>query len=234
MRSVIFVFLKQDRPQQEYFEFGEPEEWPFHSPERVVMFSGGLDSLAGAVETARNGSRLVLVSHRPVTTLSSRQKQLFHELQKEFPDQLLHVPVWINKDKRFGQEPRNTVRAWVKAGLPICDSKRPTLVLGRDLAAYLHARRTKNKQLCKPGEIYCVRCRAPKRPAGEMAEYKPITETLGNLMGICPDCNGMIYRRSSWAKLAVNQGNLDITFSEVERQVSEMDSSTLNSDFSQG
>jgi hypothetical protein len=107
---------------------------------------------------------------------------------------------------------KNTVRAWVKAGLPTCDSNRPMLILGRDLSAYLQARRTKNKRPCQPGEIYCVRCRAPKRPAGDMAEYHRITASLGNLIGICPDCEGMIYRRASRAKLPEIQGNLDISF----------------------
>jgi Helix-turn-helix domain len=111
---------------------------------------------------------------------------------------------------------KNTVRAWVKAGLPTSDSKRPTLILGNDLAAYLKARRTRNKQPCKPGEIYCVRCRAPKRPAGNMAEYQPTTATLGNLIGICPDCEGMIYKRTSRAKLSEIPVNLTITFTEAE------------------
>ena len=127
---------------------------------------------------------------------------------------------------------KNTVRAWVKAGLPTCDGKRPILILGRDLAAYLQARRTRNKRRCQPGEIYCVRCRAPKKPAGDMAEYQPITATLGNLIGICPDCNGMIYRRASRAKLPEIQGNLDITLAEAQRRVSETDPPSLNSDFS--
>jgi Zn-finger protein len=107
---------------------------------------------------------------------------------------------------------KNTVRAWVKAGLPTCDSKRPTLILGRDLAAYLQARRTKNKRPCKHGEIYCVRCHAPKQPVGNMAEYQMITATLGSLVGICPDCDGMIYRRASRAKLSEIQENLEIFF----------------------
>jgi hypothetical protein len=124
---------------------------------------------------------------------------------------------------------KNTVRAWVRAGLPTCDSKRPTLILGRDLAAYLKARRTKNKRPCQPGEIYCVRCRAPKQPAGDMAEYQPITEQLGNLEGICPDCDLMIYRRASMAKLAEIRGNLDITFAEAQRQVNESEQPSVNS-----
>ncbi|MGH9692487.1 MAG: hypothetical protein ACRD4C_15670 [Candidatus Acidiferrales bacterium] len=106
-----------------------------------------------------------------------------------------------------------------------------TLILGRDLAEYLKARRKKKKRPRQPGEMYCVRCRAPKRPAGDMAEYPPITETLGNLMGICPDCDAMIFRRASKAKQAEIRGKLDITFAKAQRQVSESNFPTVNSDF---
>jgi hypothetical protein len=104
--SFTFVPLGRDRAgQQSYFEYGDLKDWPFHGPERVLMFSGGLDSLAGAVETASGGGRLVLVSHRPVSTLDSRQKKLFTELQKQFPDQLIRIPVWVNKAEKLGREP---------------------------------------------------------------------------------------------------------------------------------
>jgi hypothetical protein len=66
-----------------------------------------------------------------------------------------------------------------------------------------------------------------------MGEFLPITSTLGNLTGICPDCDGMIFRRASVSKLAQIRGNLDITFAEAERQVSERNSPTVNSDFRQ-
>ena len=115
--SFTFVPLKHDRPEQEYFEFGDPKEWAFHQPDRVVMFSGGLDSLSGAVETARGDGKLVLVSHRPVTTLGSRQKKLFHELKREFPNQLIHVPVWINKVEGLGREPTQRTRSFLYAAL---------------------------------------------------------------------------------------------------------------------
>ena len=126
---------------------------------------------------------------------------------------------------------KNTVREWVKAGLPTCDRKRPMLVLGRELAAFLQVRRTKNKRPCQSGEIYCVRCRTPKSPAGDMAEYQPITQTLGNLIGICPDCLSMIYRCVSLVKLPQIQGKMNVTFSEAQRQVSESSEPTVNSDF---
>ena len=88
----------------------------------------------------------------------------------------------------FGKH-KNTVRNWIKQGLPTSDGKRPTLILGRELAQFLKARRTKNKQTCQPGEMYCVKCRAPKKPAADMVEYQAITEKIGNLLALCPDCD---------------------------------------------
>ena len=126
---------------------------------------------------------------------------------------------------------KHTVRRWIKSGLPTSDSKRPLLILGRELSGFLQKRRTKNKRPCGPGEIYCVRCRLPKRPAGEMAEFMSITSTLGNLAGICPDCDTMIHRRVSLPKLSLIRGTLNITFAEAHEQVSKCNKATVNSDF---
>ena len=81
------------------------------------MFSGGLDSLAGAVEMARTGGGLTLVSHRPVSTLSSRQRNLFRELKREFPGRLIRVPVWINKQEGLGRESTQRTRSFLYAAL---------------------------------------------------------------------------------------------------------------------
>ena len=108
--------------------------------------------------------------------------------------------------KLFGAH-RNTVRQWIKRGLPTIDTKRPMLILGRDLVEFLQARRLKNRRICNPGEIYCVRCRVPRNPAGDMADYQQLTATLGDLIGICPCCESMMYRRVNlvnWSRFAGN------------------------------
>lgn len=115
--NFAFQQLSHDRPVQEYLQFGD-DDWPFRRVERILMFSGGLDSLAGAVETAAGGGKLVLVSHRPVSTLDSRQRELFKQLQSTFPElQMIHVPVWVNKDKHFGREHYQRTRSFLYSAI---------------------------------------------------------------------------------------------------------------------
>ena len=125
---------------------------------------------------------------------------------------------------------KNTVREWVKRGLPTSDGRRPMLILGRELVAFLTARRTKNKRTCQPGEIYCVRCRVPRAPAGDMVDYMPVTATLGNLAAICSACETMMYRRVSLAKLEQVRGDLDITMPQALEHIGESAQPTVNSD----
>ena len=128
---------------------------------------------------------------------------------------------------------KNTVRGWVKSGLAITDDKRPMLILGRDLAAFLQVRRGKNKQTCKPGEIYCIRCRSPKLPAGGMADYQAINDKVGNIIAICPDCELMMNQRFSLAKLGQIREKLDITLPQALRHINESNQATVNSDLKQ-
>ena len=129
---------------------------------------------------------------------------------------------------------KGTVRAWIKGGLPVLDDKRPMLIAGSDLVAFHQARRTKNKKKCEPGEIYCVRCRTPKAPAGNMAYYQIITEKLGNLEAICPDCDKIINRRVSLTNLDQVRGNLDITMPQALLHIVDSNQPSVNSDLKQG
>jgi hypothetical protein len=125
---------------------------------------------------------------------------------------------------------KNTVRNWVKNGLVTIDSKRPMLILGASLAEFLHNRRTKNKQTCRPGELYCVRCRVPRSAAGDMAEYSPVNEKTGNLVAICPVCDAIMNRRVSLAKIREISDNIDITFPEELRHIVDSTRPSVNSD----
>lgn len=127
---------------------------------------------------------------------------------------------------------KNTVRNWLKDGLSPIDNNRPMLILGHDLIAFLKARRENRKQKCRPGEFYCVRCRVPQKPAGNMADYSPVTEKVGNLIAICPACDAIMNRRVSRAKIGSVCGDIDITFPVEQRHIIEMENATVNCDLS--
>ena len=108
----------------------------------------------------------------------------------------------------------NTVREWIRRGLPTCDQGRPTLVLGRELVTFLRARRVNNRRPCGVGELYCCRCRRPRRPGGDMADYVPRTATSGDLMAFCAQCETPMYRRVSRERLRDVAAGLDLRFAE--------------------
>lgn len=101
---IDFVKLEKDRIIDEYLQFGELDDWEFYGIDRVTMFSGGLDSLAGVVEQANQNNPLMLVSHSPVNTTYKRQKRLYSELTKKFDASIQHIPVFINKNRHLGKE----------------------------------------------------------------------------------------------------------------------------------
>jgi hypothetical protein len=128
---------------------------------------------------------------------------------------------------------KNTVRAWVKAGLPACDRNRPTLIVGRELRVFLQSRRANRKQPCRPGELFCFRCRAPKKPAGKMVDCEPVTEKIGNLTALCPDCECIMNQRISMAKLRSLQVEMEIKFPLALGRMGESYQPSVNSDLEQ-
>jgi len=126
---------------------------------------------------------------------------------------------------------RNTIRHWQKQGLKPVDGKRPVVFEGLTLAAFLEARRGARRRCLKPGEIYCLPCRAPKEPAGDMVEYVPLTEARGNLRGICPTCDRLIHRVVSRAQIEAVRGRLNVTFTEPSPRIRETDSASVDCNF---
>ncbi len=143
----------------------------------------------------------------------------------------IHRSYTVEEAAKLFDVHRNTVRHWIKQGLPTNDGKRPTLILGGDLRAFLHFRRVKRKRPCKPGEIYCVRCRVPRRPAGAMADYQPSSVLLGNLIGICPSCDGLMYRSVNIEKIDQVRGDVEVTILAAQLRINEIKPPTVNSDF---
>jgi 7-cyano-7-deazaguanine synthase in queuosine biosynthesis len=103
---------------EDYFEFPDSELTGF-TPDEVILFSGGLDSLAGAVEElVAHGKKVALVSHRSARMIVSAQKHLVEELRSRVgPDRMLHVPVWAHLVGSLGGEPTHRTRSFLFAAL---------------------------------------------------------------------------------------------------------------------
>lgn len=115
---------------------------------------------------------------------------------------------------------KNTVREWIKQGLPAITDRRPFLILGADLRDYLLARQKKKKRRCPPGTIYCVRCRGPKTPFEKLVDYRSITETKGNLTGLCPDCESDIHQFVSLNKLEQIKQYFEVSMPQGGKHIS--------------
>lgn len=129
---------------------------------------------------------------------------------------------------------KNTVRHWLKQGLRPIDDNRLTLIRGEELRRFLTERRARTKQACGPGRIFCLPCRAPKVPAGNMAECIQTGDTTGTLQGICPDCDRMIYRRVNPLKLGAVRGDLEVTVTQARPRIEETVKSSVNCDSIEG
>lgn len=109
-----FRELTREIPHDSYFDFDEGQPW--FDADEVLLFSGGLDSLAGAIEEVVNlKKKVVLVGHRPVAKISKRQRDLLKHLTDRVRahGRFLHVPVWGNKDKGLTRDTNQRTRSFL-------------------------------------------------------------------------------------------------------------------------
>ena len=142
----------------------------------------------------------------------------------------LHRNYTVDEAARLFRVHKNTVRGWLKSGLQPIDGRRPILILGRELAGFLHARREHKRQRCRADELYCFRCRAPRGSAPGTTKYLPLTPSSGNLRALCADCGTRMYRRVSLYKLAAVAGDLQFHLPQAQQRIVEGADPCLNCD----
>src|SRR5664279_3140272 len=112
---------------------------------------------------------------------------------------------------------RNTVRNWVRrGGLPAMTGSRPHLILGAVLVEFLKAKRTALKRKCDLGELYCLKCRAPRKPVADLIEHRPMASGRSRIIGMCSICERLMHRfvanrnlEASLREFGVNSGPAD-------------------------
>lgn len=116
--TFCFTKLENPPPVETYLEFPETESG--FVADDVTLFSGGLDSLAGALrDVLVDGKRIALVSHRSAPKIAPKQKRLHQEISNRCVGQPkpLHVPVWIHKHGLQASDDSQRSRSFLYASL---------------------------------------------------------------------------------------------------------------------
>lgn len=129
---------------------------------------------------------------------------------------------------------RNTVRQWIREGLPVLDGAKPTLIMGGEFQTWWGKRTKARKRPCKPGQMYCFKCREPKAPALGMVEFAATNTAAGNLKALCETCGTMMHRRTRLADLAAKMPGLDVRHTEAPSSIAEPSHPSPNCDNPKG
>lgn len=129
---------------------------------------------------------------------------------------------------------KNTVREWLKKGLPTIDGAMPTLIDGAEFQEWWGKQRKAAKRPCKPGQIYCFKCRAPKAPALGMVEYAATNAATGNLKALCETCGTLMHQNIRLANLAARMPGMDVQITQASSSISARAHPSLNCDKKSG
>ena len=124
----------------------------------------------------------------------------------------------------------NTVRRWITLGdLCAIDDRRPILVHGAVLRAFLTARRAAAKRPTPAGMLYCFGCRDSRPPALGMADFiLPIGAGAGNLRALCGTCGAIMNRRALRQALPMILPDIELRIVEAAPRIAERPSPRLN------
>ena len=125
---------------------------------------------------------------------------------------------------------KNTVRNWLINGLAVCDNGHPTHILGSDLGEFIRAKKAKRKQKCKSWEFYCMRCKKPRTPVENMADYEAQTATKGRLIALCPVCLSVMNKFASLSNLEKIKEKLEISLPMRQQHINDSNNPLLNCD----
>ncbi len=124
---------------------------------------------------------------------------------------------------------KNTISQWMKDGLKRIDDQKPYLIRGSDLIAYLKAKQSARRATCKPDEFYCLRCRAPRQPMGQMVDIGPHTAKAVNLGALCAVCEIPMHRIASRKNLVEIRARF-VTHTLAKSNIKDCAEPRLNSD----
>ncbi|GAA6206741.1 hypothetical protein NBRC116601_00340 [Cognatishimia sp. WU-CL00825] len=89
---------------------------------------------------------------------------------------------------------RHTVRSWRSSGLQVMTASTPHYILGAELIRFIKHKQAKKSVKLALDQMYCFKCKAPRRPLWAMVDYIPINDARGLITGLCEVCEGDVQR----------------------------------------
>jgi len=117
---LTFEFTKADRPVSiEPFLGFRDDGAQVTRPDKVMLFSGGLDSLAGVAEhVIGKGESAVLVAHQSANAIANLQNSLAHEIgRRTAPHQTFYAPIWVRRGQKEPVEHTQRLRSFLFAAI---------------------------------------------------------------------------------------------------------------------
>lgn len=116
--SFSFVGYPRLHFRQPFLGFGDSNAQVIR-PDQVILFSGGLDSLAGVSEAVASlGQRVVLVAHKSANTIAHRQDLLSEQVKRRTAGgRIFYAPVWVGRGEQEPAEHSQRLRSFLFASL---------------------------------------------------------------------------------------------------------------------
>lgn len=129
---------------------------------------------------------------------------------------------------------KRTVEEWLRTGgLKKIDDRRPFLIRGTALIAFLKERQKDRKRPCKTDELFCLRCAAPQRSRDNVVDIKILSKGKLMIIGCCRQCGKTIYKAGSVKRL--NEIRQTYTVREIQGEhLPESDHPHQNNDLTTG
>jgi excisionase family DNA binding protein len=128
---------------------------------------------------------------------------------------------------------KRTVQQWYREGLPRIDDGKPFLSFGDDLKIFLRKKEADRKRPCKPDEMYCVRCRAPRNPLDLKIKIEILNEKKVIVYGKCYRCGCRLNRIVSTIKLP-EIAKILVICRKADKDLDELTHSVVNTDIPRG
>lgn len=117
----------------------------------------------------------------------------FHRVRSHRPYTIATLAALLGVDKR-------TVRRWIEhdgLDVAIVDHSRPIILQGSKVKAWGIARQKAKRRPCGFGEMYCVRCKAPRRINPDSFQIVQHNQSKLTVKGDCQTCSLTLRRFGS-------------------------------------